>query len=168
MNSGGGPRGIGPHYPSQPTNTPPEVLERMGLKRDEPGDDKKVTVRKKTRAKKSKPNPANASGPGSGPPMVNSPPNQIPPVHNKAVSPLITHGHPYSPVRFPHSQFGNPNHGPFQGHYRQARPQVLTDGSNGQSSPRVLIANRPTGPHIRGQMTHMRVAHISNGLISSV
>ena len=172
-------RPMGPFVPPGPVQTGnPEVLERM-LKRDEPHEEKKLQTRnKKPRAKKSKPNPGKpmaGQGPPGGPPVpgqvppgptrCNLPPNEIPPVHPKAVSHLITHGHPYSPVRS-YPPFAPPNHGPFPGHYRGARP-VNPDGSappppQQQQAPpqRVVISNRPSGPHIR-PMTQMRL--ISNG-----
>lgn len=132
------------------------------LKRDEPHDDKKVSPKsKKPRKKKTNPNSnhhAVANGlpngvQAQGQPMVNLPPNQIPPVHTKAVSPLITHGHPYSPVRtgfpsFPGNPAGQFPSGPF-------RPRA--------DSPRAVIVNRQMPGQPRPQMTPMRL--LSNGAI---
>ena len=131
--------------------------DNRALKRDEPHDDKKVSPRnKKPRKKKPNPNPNGMQNgvPAPGQPMVNLPPSQIPPVHTKAVSPLITHGHPYSPVRNAFPSFpGNPQ-GQFPpgGHFRPRG-----------ESPRAVIVNRPMPGQQRPQMTPMRV--LSNGAI---
>ena len=163
MQNAAGPVRAMNHFPQGGVPTQSEGLERV-LKRDEPHEDKKTHPNRKSkpRAKKAKTvvsQIGGATSPGSVPPaspaptMVkhNLPPSQIPPVHTKAVSPLINHGHPYSPVRsFP--PFPAQNH-PFPGHYRGA---VRADSVPG--GPRLVIANRPPIPQ---RMTQMRL--ISNG-----
>jgi hypothetical protein len=113
---------MNPFQGQNPQAQNPEVFQGQKRENTEAPGSKKVGnigPRARKKAKNEKVNQQPAGG------VSCLPPGQIPPVHNKAVSPLITHGHPYSPVRhYPPGQFqGQVQFNPPQISYRSPRPQ---------------------------------------------